>query len=343
MLVALARALGVKAADLMREPAYTFEVVAYRALASLPKRERSEIECRVQVELERRLTLMDRLGIVPKDPFDELSLKVQDVAQAEEAAEELRCAWNLGGAPIASVADTLEEEGVFLIEVDTTRKFDGVAIRARNDEGDVVACGIATRQELTRSRQRMDHAHELGHLAVDVGEDVDAETAARRFAGAFLFPREAVIAEFGSKRNRITNDELLLAKARWGLSMQGILYRLKDLDVLNETSYRWWCMRINQAGWREREPGDESPETSTWVALHARRAAAEGLIAQETLADYLPRVETERFPGDLDRRELMRLPLEERRALLQAQAEACAEQYNRGIDDEWLTGDFEDE
>jgi hypothetical protein len=95
-------------------------------------------------------------------------------------------------------------------------------------------------------------------------------------------------------------------------------------------------MYINRVGWRTSEPDDEPPERSTWTEAYAHRAAAEGLIARETLAEYLPSVSSERFSGDMDRRALMKLPLEERHAVMRAQAEAVAARYNREIDAEWL-------
>ncbi|MCK8114799.1 helix-turn-helix domain-containing protein [Anaerosoma tenue] len=340
VLIALAKALDVRAAHLMSEPRYHFEPVAYRALASLPKKEQETIESAVELELERRLTLMDKLGITPEYPFSEPLEIRDDVREVEHAAEELRHAWNLGGAPIASVVDTLESKGVHLIDVDTERKFDGLTVIATDETGKRVACGIAARLEVSQARQRMSHAHELGHLAVRVTESVDEEATARRFAGAFLYPADAVQTEFGARRSRVTVDELLAAKKRWGMSVQGVLRRLRDLQVIDETSYKWWCMFVNRAGWRTEEPGEEPREHSTWVETHAHRAAAEGLIAREALAEYIPAVSSRTAPEDIDRRALLRLPLAERRAYMRAQAEAHAAEYNAMIDQAWLDADL---
>jgi Zn-dependent peptidase ImmA (M78 family)/transcriptional regulator with XRE-family HTH domain len=342
VLIALARALDVKAAQLVAAPRYEFEVVAYRALASLPKRERQAIENRVELELESRLLLMDRLGIAPLVPFAGKPIDVCSLAATEDAAARLRDEWELGNGPIASVVDALEARDVHLIDVDTDRKFDGLAVFAKDESGTRVACGVATRREASKARQRMSHAHELGHLAMWLAEDIDAERAASRFAGAFLFPEHAVRAEFGDRRSRVTTDELLIAKKRWGMSIQAVLYRLQELEVLDDASYKWWCMRINRAGWKSSEPGDEPAEISSWVRTYAHRAAAEGLIAQETLAEYLPRAETRSLGGDLDRRALARLPLADRRAVLKAHAEAVADEYNVGLDTEWLEADLTD-
>jgi transcriptional regulator with XRE-family HTH domain/Zn-dependent peptidase ImmA (M78 family) len=339
VLISLARALDVKAARLIAEPKYDFQPVAYRALASLPKRERESIENTVITELERRLLLSDRLGLEMVFPFMGAETDIACVTDAEHAAAELRAVWGLGDAPVASVVDSVESHGGHLIEIDTPRKFDGLAVVAL-DDGKPVACGIATRRRASRSRQRMSIAHEAGHLAMRVLEGVDDEKAARRFAGAFLYPEHAVRDEFGSRRTRITVNELLAAKGKWGISMQGVLYRLHDLQVLDDTGYTWWCMYMNRSGWRQEEPAEEPRERSTWNETHARRAEAEGLIARETLLEYVPGAGAEPRHMDIDRRALMALPPGERAAIIRAQVESIAEEYNREIDHEWLGADL---
>lgn len=342
VLVALAKALDVKAARLIAEPRFGFEEVVYRELARLPKREQEALENRVKLELESRLQLMDRLGIEPRFPLTPTT-SVKDASDAECVADELRARWSLGSGPIPSMVDALEGQGVHLIDVETDRKFDGLAVFATNELGERVACGAATRAQTSRARQRMSYAHEVGHLAVEVENPVDAEPAAARFAGAFLFPGSAVRAEFGSHRTRITTNELLIAKRRWGVSIQGVLRRLRDLEILDEAEYRWWCMRINQVGWRATEPGDEPAEVSTWKESFAHRAAAEGLIAQEALAEYVPKTGNRTVTDGIDRRALLKLPLEDRRSTLRAHAESVADEYNAALDTEWLDADLSDE
>jgi transcriptional regulator with XRE-family HTH domain len=339
VLLALARALDVRAGQLIAEPEYDFRPVGYRALATLPRREREAIENTMIIELERRLALGDRLGLDMTYPFADSRTDVEAIADAEHAAARLRLAWGLGSAPISSVVDSVESQGGHLIEVDTPRKFDGLAIVALEAETPV-ACGIATRRQVSRSRQRMSIAHEVGHLAMRVADDVDEEKAARRFAGAFLYPEHAVRDEFGSRRTRITAAELFAAKAKWGISIQGVLYRLHDLGVLDDAGYSWWCMYINRAGWRTEEPAEEPRERSAWNETHARRAEAEGLIARETMIEYIPSAAAEPEHVDIDRRALMALPREERNAIIRSQVESIAAEYNRQIDHEWLEADL---
>ncbi|MGV8084236.1 MAG: helix-turn-helix domain-containing protein [Coriobacteriia bacterium] len=341
VLLALASALDIKASRLLAEPEYRFEPIAYRAFASMPKSERESIESAITLDLENRLSLRDALGMPIEYPFADDRYRVIHVSDAEYAAERLRQAWNLGGEPIANLAEMMESKGVYLIEVEASRQFDGLAMLTTDEHGVPVSCGVALRREVTRSRQRMNLAHEIGHLVMDTSEGVDTEAAARRFAGAFLYPQQAACTEFGSRRSRVTMDELLAAKQRWGISIQGVLYRLRDLGIIDGASYTWWCKYINRAGWRAEEPGEEPRERSNWNFAHAHRAAAEGLISRETLAEYVPGLSSRTVPEDIDRRELRKLPLAERHAQMKAHAEACAAEYGSLIDEEWCGADLD--
>ena len=80
-------------------------------------------------------------------------------------------------------------------------------------------------------RQRYNLVHELAHyiLGGRLSPHLDEERACHRFAGAFLFPREAVFQAVGKTRRAIEWPELLLFKEQFQLSMGAICYRLKDL------------------------------------------------------------------------------------------------------------------
>jgi len=49
---------------------------------------------------------------------------------------------------------------------------------------------------------------------------------------------------------------------------------------------------------------------------------------------------TRTVPEDLDRRALMRLSPAERHAKMKALADACADEYNRTLDEEWPNADL---
>ena len=84
-------------------------------------------------------------------------------------------------------------------------------------------------------RQRLTMAHELGHMVLEVDAKVNDETAAFRFAGAFLMPAEVLWATMGKHRTSIGWSELFALKQLFGgersgtgLSLQGSRYLRPD-------------------------------------------------------------------------------------------------------------------
>ena len=61
----------------------------------------------------------------------------------------------------------------------------------------------------------------------------------------------------GDRRSFISIEELLLLKQRFGMSMQALLYRLRNLGIITESYYKQWCMDISRLGWRRDEPASE--------------------------------------------------------------------------------------
>ena len=179
-------------------------------------------------------------------------------------------------------------------------------------------------------------AHELGHLTLELSEDVDAEKA------AFLAPAEELRREVGEKRSNIEIDEILYLKWRYGMSIQAILFRLRDLGVITDLYYREWCMDINKLGWRKQEPIEIPPEKPNRFRLQVYRAASEELIgereAEQLLNDTL---ETASPRSLIERRAFLELPTDLRRRLLREQAKQMADYYQH--DSEWRElggGDF---
>ncbi|NJL19532.1 MAG: ImmA/IrrE family metallo-endopeptidase [Bdellovibrionaceae bacterium] len=141
------------------------------------------------------------------------------------------------------------------------------------------------------ARQRMDLAHELGHLMLNPGEGLDEEEYAKAFAGAFLFPESAAVQELGSKRNRLTKAELLSIKARYGVSMQGILTRAHHLDILAKEGYGFWMKQLSRAGRRKDEGEPYVPIEQPIKALQlASRALTAGHVTLDQVKswDLLP-------------------------------------------------------
>jgi Zn-dependent peptidase ImmA (M78 family)/DNA-binding XRE family transcriptional regulator len=334
VLAKLASALRTPAAALWQEPTHEVRFIAYRKGSGLLKRDQERVEAAVALAIEERLRLREKAGLEDGHGIPQRRRPVASLEDAEETAEALREHWALGIDPIASVTGVLEDHGVHVIQIEAADKFDGISAIAYNQDGSVAGAAVVTRQGIPGERQRLDLAHELGHLVLDVSPEVDEEKMAFRFGGAFLAPAEAVRREVGSRRRYVQLAELRLLKRRFGMSLQALLRRLRDLDIITESHYRQWCIDINRLGYRKDEPDRMPPEQSVWLRRTVLRATAEGQLGREEAERMLGETIAIDQPLSLARRrELMKLPLAERRRVLAEQAARVAAHYDR--DTEW--------
>lgn len=330
----LAQALGVRAALLWQPPTVHVEFIAYRKGSGLLKRDQERIQSMVMLALEERIRLKERTGQdnVVRLPIQ--GLKIGTVEQAESAAEALRSLWNLGSDPIANVKDILEDHDVHVLEIEANEKFDGISAVAHDENGSVIGAAIVTRKGIPGERQRLDLAHELGHLVLNIAADVDEEKAAFRFGAAFLSPCDIIRRDVGFKRMNVQLAELCLLKRRYAMSIQALLRRLHDLDIITDSHYRQWCIDINRLGYRKKEPDQLPAEQPQWLRRTVLHALAEGLMNHEEAGRMLgEKMKIDQPLTLVERQALMKLPISERRRILQEQANKIASHYEEDV--EW--------
>ena len=341
----IAATLGIKSAQLWGEPVCHVEWVAYRKRSSLRVKEQEQLESVVAELLEKRLSLQERIG-----ELESLELPIQDIPvnsldDAEAAAIILRQQWDLAAEPIPNLLDVLEARHIHIIEIDAGEKFDGISAVARDAGGNVLAAAIATRRGTPGDRHRLNVAHELGHLILNPGISVDAEKAAFRFGAAFLAPAEGLHRELGEKGRHIRQNDLLYLKWHYGISIQAILFRLRDLGLITNSHFQQWWIEINKSGWRTREPIEIPREKPKRFHRQVYRALSEELIEEWEADQLLNDSLTTSSPRSLiERRAFLQLPTDLRRNLLKEQAKQMADYYE--TDSEWREiegGDFVEE
>jgi Zn-dependent peptidase ImmA (M78 family) len=323
----LAATFGIRASHLWAAPGIEARFLAYRKGHRLSKGTRTRIESSASLQLEDRVKLQALTGAVGGSDIPVQAIRARRVEDAEDAASELRELWQLGTNPIGNVTGLLEDHGIHVLEIEPIERFDGLSATVVDTDGRVMAAAIMTRRGLSGERQRFDLAHELGHLTMKIGNGIDEEKAAHRFAGAFLAPAPMVLREFGKRRVRVSPDELLLFKMHFGISVQALLYRLWQLQIIAHDYYRQWCIDIGKLGWRKQEKMELPPERSQWLRRNVMRLFTEGVLSQAEAERMLGvRVDTE-VPLSLTRkRGFLALSADERRRLLAEQAERVAEQ-----------------
>ena len=128
--------------------------------------------------------------------------------------------------------------------------------------------------------------------------------------------------------------ELLYLKRRYGISVQAVLFRLRDLGIITNAYYKRWCINITRAGWKKREPIEIPPEKPERFRQQVHRALSEELITKteaEQLLDYAAKPSANRSLSE--RHQFLELPKEERERILSEQAEEMADFYEH--DTEW--------
>ena len=291
VLMALANALYVTIEYLMSDPNLTLDGLEFRKKPLTRKREEARVEARVLDRLDRYLTLEALLGLpsVDWDKPREAPYPVEsDLTEADRAAQCVRAHWGLGLDPIPNMMELLEERGIKVLSV-PLRDIDGMTAKVRRLK-EMFAPVIVVNADHWGERQRFTAAHELGHLMMSVNPALDEEKAAHRFAGAFLMPAETLWSEIGKHRKSISLGELLDLKRLFGVSVQAIVYRCKDLGIIGNSTYQALFQEFNQRGWRKppyQEPLALPGERPSRFERLCFRATSENAISESKAAELL--------------------------------------------------------
>jgi len=292
-LMEIADALDIDLSYFLRNPRVGDIEPAYRKFSSMLKTEENAVVERIRDWLERYLEVESILNVDALDfEWPEgVPYAVSSMDEVEQAARRLRDVWNIGRDPIENLTERLEDHALRVGSIEAPDDFDACAFEAQVNGGIPV---VVFNEKCSGDRQRFSIAHELGHLVLDVGEDLgedlDEEKACNRFSGALLVPREVFVNDVGEQRRQISQRELELLKRKYGVSMQSLVYRMKDLGIITQSHYRRIFQWFNNAGHREEEPGEpvswEQPRRFERMVQHA---LAEELITDRRAAELLDR------------------------------------------------------
>jgi Zn-dependent peptidase ImmA (M78 family)/DNA-binding XRE family transcriptional regulator len=215
---------------------------------------------------------------LPEINFD---FETDNDEKIEQIAEQLRDFWGIGFGPITDLAPLLEYNGIVLVEEEV-----------RCDDMDAVSRWQGGRPFILYSndvesypRRLFNIAHELGHIVLHTGVEVNSkildrmENQANRFAGAFLLPRRT----FSQEVANTSIDYFLSLKGRWRVAVAAMVYRCKELSILNPHQVKYLWKQMNVRGIRKREPFDTSfPLSKPSVLGSALEMVLEARLKQPT-------------------------------------------------------------
>lgn len=292
VLIALAKALSVSEDYLLGEDEIALEGVDFRKKVGTSAREEAALQAQAVHLLERYLAVEDLLQMrsVEWEQPRSAPHPVADLRDAEDAARSVRDDWGLGNDPIPQLAELLEERGIKVLSIDLN-DVDGLAAKVRRKDRSAARVVVVKRSSWAE-RKRFTLAHELGHMVIEPNEGVDVEKAAHRFAGAFLMPADVLRAEIGAHRSSISLGELVALKKRFGVSIQAITYRCRELGIITESAFAGLFKTFADRGWRTapfKEPETMEPDLEEPKRFErlCYRALAEGAIGEARTAELL--------------------------------------------------------
>lgn len=250
------------------ESTYFRSLMTSNKKSRLSERKKMEYICRIYNSLEEYIEF-PQLNLPKLDNLDKLENlnSFNEYLQLdffEDIALQVRKWWKLGNGPISDFKYILESNGIIVTSINSSfDSIDAYSQKVEMDTGEKFIIAITTNQSQVRAR--FDMAHELGHrLLHPWTEDLETiekddfknrERQANLFASALLLPKEEFLNDI--LYHPIKLDYILYLKRKWNVSMQAIIYRARQLDVISQNQYNYLMRQISLKGYRKKEPLDK--------------------------------------------------------------------------------------
>ena len=292
LLVKLSSVLNVPVDYFYAEPTVTVELTNpdYRKHSSrISATQKAAIEEKSRTLLERYLELENLLNLDEKPSYFEFDEEIITPDDAEKAAKKLREDWDLGYDPIPDVIAMLEDKGYKVVEIDAPEKFDGLSAEV---DGLKVIVLNGNLYEGNNCRKRFTALHELAHHSLQFPEGMEhkaEEKLCHVFASAVLYPSEMAEKELHYERFHFYENELILIKERWGISISAIFQTALRLEIINDYVFRNLNINYRSRGYHKdnNEPGKYlSQEKPVRFLRLVYFALGKGLISVNEAAYY---------------------------------------------------------
>lgn len=286
MIELLSNALSVKPNFFYRTPKINLGELKFRKLQDLSVKENNIITEKTKDLLERYTEIEEIVGIaIPFiNPIKDKIIKNE--TDVEDAVEMIRATWNIGYDAIGNVVELLEDHHIKIVELEAGDKFDGCQTMV-NETIPVIVLNNSKLKSL--DRKRFTALHELGHLLLNIDSEIidkQKERLCNRFAGAMLLHKTAAIKEVGEKRSKLSMPELGALKQQYGISIQAIAYRLKDLNIITASYFKQFMFFLSMTNQRVEEPYSyQGRETSSRFTQLLFRAIAENQISYQEASE----------------------------------------------------------
>jgi Zn-dependent peptidase ImmA (M78 family)/transcriptional regulator with XRE-family HTH domain len=213
--------------------------------------------------------------------------------------------------PIPHVINAIEKTGIVVLALPIQpEKIDAFSVWVGREAKRPIIALCAGRPG---DRLRWNVSHERGHLELhaDIKQlRVQDHREADQFAAEFLLPEIAMRQELVQP---VTLSILAALKVRWGVSMQALIMRAFDLNIINQWQKQRLFEQIGARGWRMREPANldipiEKPRALRQMAeivygkpINYARLAAESQLTVEMVRQVVEGYEEAPVPPVIEK------------------------------------------
>lgn len=209
------------------------------------------------------------------------------------AARLIRQRWGLGTGPIPRLVNTMERHGLVvtlvnfaggsrtqtaMVDAFSTSHLPRPVVVLTPDRGDDVY------------RHRFTAAHELGHLLLHTDTatgDPLQEREADAFAAELLTPADVITPRLPSRLDIASLERL---GREWGVNIESLIYRCKEVGAVSDATYRRAFQRLNQlrqTNLYQRDPVDGHPGEQPALLRSAFALAEQHGLTRSALAAEL--------------------------------------------------------
>lgn len=248
VLISLAMALEVDVEYFYRP--FSFDIdkfqISFRKKSDTNVKDINALKVKIQDDVERYLEVEEILQKETEPLPKSIGEPLVTPEQMRNLATQLRSEWELGNNAIANVQDVLESKGVKVINTEAPCGFDGVSGIVNGKHYIVILNKCQGHVE----RRRFTAMHELGHLLYN--DRMSSELTLREkenlcnvFASEMLLPSAILQKQFGSGE-KISTSELRMFQMAYGISIDAIMHKLLELNIISASKYKTFCIRKNQ-------------------------------------------------------------------------------------------------
>lgn len=266
--------------------------ISFRKKADTTVGDQRALEIQIQDQVERYLEIEDILRIKPRTILKDKLVPIRPLESNSDMvlmAKTVREFWSLGKAPIANTQELLEALGIKVLLTPAPSGFLGVS-GIINDKYWVI---VLNSSDPYIERRRLTTLHELCHLLYNsyFSNQLSAhekERLCNTFANEMLLPG-VILKNLFKGKSQIAIEELISVSKNFGISIDAIVFKLKELDIIGEKRYRNYFIRKNSyPNFKERveRPRYKEDETTRFQAM-VYSALSQELISTSKAASLL--------------------------------------------------------